>query len=159
PEAALQFLPGDGATVGAALTRDPRVAGVAFTGSTETARAINRALAARDAAIAVLIAETGGQNAMIPESSAPPHPLVQDAMPSAFSSAGQRCSAARVLFVQADIADKVIAMLAGAMDELVIGDPALLSTDIGPVIDADALKILEDHAARMDREARLIKKA
>ncbi|MBS0575540.1 MAG: bifunctional proline dehydrogenase/L-glutamate gamma-semialdehyde dehydrogenase PutA [Proteobacteria bacterium] len=158
PAAALQFLPGDGATVGAALTRDRRVAGVAFTGSTETARAINRALAARDAAIAVLIAETGGQNAMIADSSALPEQLVKDAMTSAFGSAGQRCSAARVLFVQEDIADKVIAMLAGAMDELVVGDPALLATDIGPVIDADALKMLEAHAIRMDREARLIKK-
>jgi len=159
PEAVLQFLPGDGATVGAALTRDPRVAGVAFTGSTDTARAINRSLAARDAAIAVLIAETGGQNALIADSSALPEQLVKDAMTSAFGSAGQRCSAARVLFVQDDIADKVIAMLAGAMDELVVGDPALLSTDVGPVIDADALKMLADHAARMDREAKLIKEA
>ncbi len=159
PEAALQFLPGDGATVGASLTRDPRVAGVAFTGSTETARAINRALAARDAAIGVLIAETGGQNALIADSSALPEQLVKDAMTSAFGSAGQRCSAARVLFVQDDIADKVIAMLAGAMDELIVGDPGLLSTDVGPVIDADALKILSDHAARMDREAKLIKQA
>jgi RHH-type proline utilization regulon transcriptional repressor/proline dehydrogenase/delta 1-pyrroline-5-carboxylate dehydrogenase len=157
PEAVLQFLPGDGATVGAALTRDPRVAGVAFTGSTETARAINRALAARDAAIGVLIAETGGQNALIADSSALPEQLVKDAMVSAFGSAGQRCSAARVLFVQADIADKVIGMLAGAMDELTVGDPGLLSTDVGPVIDADALKILEEHAARMGREATLIK--
>ncbi|MBS0456439.1 MAG: bifunctional proline dehydrogenase/L-glutamate gamma-semialdehyde dehydrogenase PutA [Proteobacteria bacterium] len=159
PEAVLQFLPGDGASVGAALTRDARVAGVAFTGSTETARAINRALAARDAPIAVLIAETGGQNAMIADSSALPEQLVKDAMTSAFGSAGQRCSAARVLFVQADIADKVIGMLAGAMDELVVGDPALLSTDVGPVIDAEALKVLEEHAIRMDREARLLKKA
>ena len=157
PEAVLQFLPGDGATVGAALTRDPRVAGVAFTGSTETARAINRALAARDAAIAVLIAETGGQNALICDSSALPEQLVKDAMTAAFGSAGQRCSAARVLFVQRDIADKVIGMLGGAMDELVVGDPGLLSTDVGPVIDADALKILEDHAARMEREATPIK--
>jgi RHH-type proline utilization regulon transcriptional repressor/proline dehydrogenase/delta 1-pyrroline-5-carboxylate dehydrogenase len=157
PEAVLQFLPGDGATVGAALTRDPRVAGVAFTGSTDTARAINRALAARDAAIAVLIAETGGQNALICDSSALPEQVVKDAMTAAFGSAGQRCSAARVLFVQRDIADKVIGMLGGAMDELVVGDPGLLSTDVGPVIDADALKILDDHAARMDREAKPIK--
>ncbi|WP_185815045.1 bifunctional proline dehydrogenase/L-glutamate gamma-semialdehyde dehydrogenase PutA [Xanthomonas sp. SS] len=156
PEAAVQFLPGDGATVGAALTRDPRVAGVAFTGSTETARAINRALAARDAAIGVLIAETGGQNAFIADSSSLPEAVVKDAISSAFISAGQRCSAARVLFVQDDIADKVMTMLAGAMAELKIGDPGLLSTDVGPVIDADALKILTDHAARMDREARLI---
>ncbi|TQM16951.1 L-proline dehydrogenase /delta-1-pyrroline-5-carboxylate dehydrogenase [Pseudoxanthomonas sp. 3HH-4] len=160
PEAVLQFLPGDGATVGAALTKDPRVAGVAFTGSTETARAINRALASRDAGpIATLIAETGGQNAFIADSSALPEQLVKDAMGSAFTSAGQRCSAARVLFVQDDIADKVMTMLAGAMDELKIGDPGLLSTDVGPVIDADALKILDDHAARMANEARLIKQA
>lgn len=160
PEAVLQFLPGDGATVGAALTKDPRVAGVAFTGSTETARAINRALAGRDAGpIATLIAETGGQNAFIADSSALPEQLVKDAMGSAFTSAGQRCSAARVLFVQDDIADKVMTMLAGAMDELKIGDPGLLSTDVGPVIDADALKILDDHAVRMAKEARLIKQA
>ena len=160
PEAVLQFLPGDGATVGAALTRDPRVAGVAFTGSTETARAINRALAGRESGpIATLIAETGGQNAFIADSSALPEQLVKDAMGSAFTSAGQRCSAARVLFVQDDIADKVMTMLAGAMGELKIGDPGLLSTDVGPVIDADALKILEDHAARMAKEARLIKQA
>ncbi|MFC4728386.1 bifunctional proline dehydrogenase/L-glutamate gamma-semialdehyde dehydrogenase PutA [Coralloluteibacterium thermophilus] len=157
PADVLQFVPGDGATVGAALTGDARIAGVAFTGSTETARAINRAMAARDAAIGVLIAETGGQNALIADSSALPEQLVKDAITGAFGSAGQRCSAARVLFVQADIADKVIGMLAGAMDELVVGDPGLLSTDVGPVIDADALKILEDHAARMDREAILIK--
>jgi RHH-type proline utilization regulon transcriptional repressor/proline dehydrogenase/delta 1-pyrroline-5-carboxylate dehydrogenase len=159
PENVLQFLPGDGATVGAALTRDPRVAGAAFTGSTETARAINRAMAARDAAIGVLIAETGGQNALIADSSALPEQLVKDAMTSAFGSAGQRCSAARVLFVQSDIADKVIAMLAGAMDELAVGDPGLLSTDVGPVIDADALKMLTEHAARMEKEAKLIKRA
>ncbi|MCR6625480.1 MAG: bifunctional proline dehydrogenase/L-glutamate gamma-semialdehyde dehydrogenase PutA [Pseudoxanthomonas sp.] len=160
PEAVLQFLPGDGATVGAALTKDPRVAGVAFTGSTETARAINRALAGRDAGpIATLIAETGGQNAFIADSSALPEQLVKDAMGSAFTSAGQRCSAARVLFVQDDIADKVMTMLAGAMDELKVGDPGLLSTDVGPVIDADALKILDDHAVRMAKEARLIKQA
>ena len=156
PEAAVQFLPGDGATVGAALTRDPRVAGVAFTGSTETARAINRAMAARDAAIGVLIAETGGQNAFIADSSSLPEAVVKDAISSAFISAGQRCSAARVLFVQDDIADKVMTMLAGAMAELKIGDPGLLSTDVGPVIDADALHLLTEHAARMDREARLI---
>jgi RHH-type proline utilization regulon transcriptional repressor/proline dehydrogenase/delta 1-pyrroline-5-carboxylate dehydrogenase len=157
PKDVLQFLPGDGATVGAALTKDPRVAGVCFTGSTETAWAINRSLAARNGAIAALIAETGGQNALIADSSALPEQLVKDAIASAFDSAGQRCSAARVLFVQADIADKVIGMLAGAMDELVVGNPALLSTDVGPVIDEDARKILVEHAERMDREAKLIK--
>ena len=157
PKDVLQFLPGDGATVGAALTRDARVAGVCFTGSTDTAWAINRSLAARNASIAALIAETGGQNALIADSSALPEQLVKDAMASAFDSAGQRCSAARVLFVQADIADKVLHMLAGAMDELVVGDPALLSTDVGPVIDEDARRILVDHAARMDKEAKLVK--
>ena len=156
PADVLQYLPGDGAVVGAALTRDPRVAGVAFTGSTDTAWAINRALAARNAPIAALIAETGGQNAMIADSSALPEQIVKDVITSAFQSAGQRCSAARVLFVQEDIADKVCAMLAGAMGELKVGDPGQLSTDVGPVIDADALKILVDHAARMDREAKKI---
>ena len=156
PADVLQYLPGDGATVGAALTADPRVAGVAFTGSTETARAINRAMAARDAAIGVLIAETGGQNALIADSSSLPEQLVKDAIGSAFTSAGQRCSAARVLFVQDDIADKVMTMLAGAMAELKVGNPALLATDVGPVIDADALAILDAHAQRMDAEARLI---
>ncbi|TDK30796.1 bifunctional proline dehydrogenase/L-glutamate gamma-semialdehyde dehydrogenase PutA [Luteimonas terrae] len=159
PKDVLQYLPGDGATVGAALTSDPRVAGVAFTGSTETARAINRALAARDAAIGVLIAETGGQNALIADSSALPEQLVKDALASAFTSAGQRCSAARVLFVQADIADKVIGMIAGAMAELVVGDPALLSTDVGPVIDTDAKALLDEHATRMQGAAKFIAEA
>ncbi|MBW3550220.1 MAG: bifunctional proline dehydrogenase/L-glutamate gamma-semialdehyde dehydrogenase PutA, partial [Proteobacteria bacterium] len=153
PEDVLQFVPGDGITVGAALTKDPRVAGVAFTGSNETANAINRALASRDGAIGVLIAETGGQNALIADSSALPEQLVQDALSSAFTSAGQRCSAARVLFVQDDIADRVTTMLAGAMAELKVGDPGELSTDVGPVIDEDALETLRAHAQRMDREA------
>ncbi|CAM1000231.1 bifunctional proline dehydrogenase/L-glutamate gamma-semialdehyde dehydrogenase PutA [Rhodanobacter sp. Root179] len=156
PVDVLQYLPGDGATVGAALTRDPRVAGVAFTGSTDTAWAINRSLAARNAPIAALIAETGGQNAMIADSSALPEQIVKDVIASAFQSAGQRCSAARVLFVQEDIADKVTAMLTGAMAELKVGDPGLLSTDVGPVIDEDAKQILVDHAARMDKEAKKI---
>jgi RHH-type transcriptional regulator, proline utilization regulon repressor / proline dehydrogenase / delta 1-pyrroline-5-carboxylate dehydrogenase len=156
PRDVLQFLPGDGATVGAALTSDPRVSGVVFTGSNATALAINRALAARDGAIGVLIAETGGQNALIADSSALPEQLVKDALASAFTSAGQRCSAARVLFVQDDIADKVLEMLAGAMAELRVGDPALLSTDVGPVIDEDALRMLEAHAERMEQEARLV---
>ncbi len=160
PEAVLQFVPGDGATVGAALTSDPRIAGVAFTGSTDTARAINRALAAREAGpIAVLIAETGGQNALIGDSSALPEQLVKDALASAFTSAGQRCSAARVLYVQDDIADKTIAMLAGAMAELKVGDPADLATDVGPVIDKDALCLLDEHAGRMQGTAKLIARA
>ncbi|MGH7757632.1 MAG: L-glutamate gamma-semialdehyde dehydrogenase, partial [Vulcanimicrobiaceae bacterium] len=156
PPEVVQFVPGKGSVVGAALTGDPRVAGVVFTGSTETAWTINRALAARNAQIAALIAETGGQNALIADSSALPEQLVKDALASAFDSAGQRCSAARVLYVQDDIADKVIAMLAGAMDELVVGDPGLLSTDVGPVIDEPSRQLLVDHAARMDREAKKI---
>ena len=129
-----------------------------FTGSNGTALAINRALAARDGAIGTLIAETGGQNALVADSSALPEQLVKDVMASAFTSAGQRCSAARVLFVQDDIADKVITMLAGAMAELKVGDPGQLSTDVGPVIDADALGLLEDHAKEM-AGARLIAQA
>jgi len=159
PKEVLQFVPGDGPTVGAALTRDPRVAGVVFTGATETAWAINRALAARDAQIAVLVAETGGQNAMIADSSALPEQIVKDVIASAFQSAGQRCSAARVLYIQEDIADKVIDMLAGAMAELKVGDPGLLSTDVGPVIDEDAKAILVAHAERMDKEASMIAEA
>ncbi|MGN6704763.1 MAG: bifunctional proline dehydrogenase/L-glutamate gamma-semialdehyde dehydrogenase PutA [Rhodanobacter sp.] len=159
PKEVLQFVPGDGPTVGAALTRDPRVAGVVFTGATETAWAINRALAARDAQIAVLVAETGGQNAMIADSSALPEQIVKDVIASAFQSAGQRCSAARVLYIQEDIADKVIEMLAGAMAELKVGDPGLLSTDVGPVIDEDAKAILVAHAERMDKEAKKIAEA
>lgn len=150
PREALQLLPGDGATVGAVLTSDPRIDGVAFTGSTETARLINRALAARDAPIATLIAETGGQNAMIVDSSALPEQVVKDVISSAFFSAGQRCSAARVLFLQQDIADRVLELLAGAMEELVVGDPRKLLTDVGPVIDEDALAILNAHAKRME---------
>ncbi len=156
PEAVLQFVPGDGMSVGAALTKDPRTTGVVFTGSNAAALAINRALAGRDGPIGTLIAETGGQNALIADSSALPEQLVKDAMASAFTSAGQRCSAARVLFVQEDIADKVITMLAGAMAELVVGDPGQLSTDVGPVIDEDALAMLDTHAERMADEADLI---
>jgi len=157
PEAVLQFVPGKGSMIGNTLLTKPEVAGVCMTGSTETAWTINRTLAARNAQIAALIAETGGQNALIADSSALPEQLVKDAIASAFDSAGQRCSAARVLFVQDDIADKVIAMLSGAMDELKVGDPGLLSTDVGPVIDEPSRKGLADHAARMDKEARLIK--
>ncbi|MEO5963410.1 MAG: bifunctional proline dehydrogenase/L-glutamate gamma-semialdehyde dehydrogenase PutA, partial [Thermomonas sp.] len=160
PQDVLQFVPGDGATVGAALTRDPRVDGVCFTGSTETARLINRALAGRNAGpIATLIAETGGQNAMIADSSSLPEQVVKDVLGSAFTSAGQRCSAARVLLVQDDIADKVIHMLAGAMAELSVGDPGLPSTDVGPVIDADAKAILDEHAVRMRSDAKFIAEA
>ena len=156
PADVLQFTPCKGSVLGNALLTQADVAGVCFTGSTETAWTINRTLAARDASIAALIAETGGQNALIADSSALPEQLVKDVCASAFDSAGQRCSAARVLFVQEDIADKVIDMLRGAMAELVMGDPGLLSTDVGPVIDEASHKVLTEHAARMDREARLI---
>ncbi|HEX9626200.1 MAG TPA: L-glutamate gamma-semialdehyde dehydrogenase, partial [Acidiferrobacterales bacterium] len=154
PEAALQFLPGSGATIGDAVLGDTRLSGVVFTGSTETAQAIHRRLAARDGAIVPLIAETGGQNCMIADSSALPEQLVADVLASAFNSAGQRCSALRVLFVQADIAPRVIDLLCGAMAELRVGDPAWLSTDVGPVIDAAAQSTLNAHIARMDRAAR-----
>lgn len=158
PRDVLQFVPGDG-KVGAQLTGDERIAGVAFTGSTATAHVINRALAQRSGAIATLIAETGGQNAMVADSSALPEQLIKDVVYSAFDSAGQRCSATRVLFLQDEVADRVLQMLAGAVKELKIGDPGRLSTDVGPVIDDDALKMLSDHAERMDREARLVCKA
>jgi RHH-type proline utilization regulon transcriptional repressor/proline dehydrogenase/delta 1-pyrroline-5-carboxylate dehydrogenase len=157
PEAVLQFLPAKGSMIGNTLLTKSEVSGVCMTGSTETAWTINRTLAARNSPIAALIAETGGQNALIADSSALPEQLVKDVIASAFDSAGQRCSAARVLFVQEDIADKVIAMLSGAMDELKVGDPALLSTDVGPVIDEPSRKGLADHAARMEKEAKLIK--
>ncbi len=152
----LHLLPGTGETVGAPLVADTRIAGVAFTGSTETARAIAEALARRPGPLVPLIAETGGQNAMIVDSSALPEQVVTDVLTSAFESAGQRCSSARLLYVQDDIADRVIEMLVGAMAELAIGDPALLATDVGPVIDAVARDALEQHAARMAREARLL---
>ncbi|WP_300615062.1 bifunctional proline dehydrogenase/L-glutamate gamma-semialdehyde dehydrogenase PutA, partial [Dokdonella sp.] len=156
PEAVLQYVPAKGSVLGNTLLTRPEVAGVCFTGSTETAWTINRTLAARNAPIAALIAETGGQNAMIADSSALPEQLVKDVVASAFDSAGQRCSAARVLFVQEDIADKVVKMLAGAMDELVVGDPSVLSTDVGPVIDEPSKAALSEHAERMEKEAKKI---
>jgi len=156
PKAALQLLPGDGPTVAAPLLGDPRLAGVAFTGSTETARSIQRRLADRDGPIVPFVAETGGLNAMIVDSTALPEQVVRDVLASAFQSAGQRCSALRVLYVQADVADGLIGMLAGAMAELAVGDPALLATDVGPVIDEDARDMLLAHIARMQREGRLI---
>ncbi len=156
PPGALHLLPGDGPRLGARLLADARVGGVAFTGSTETAALIARELAAREGPIVPLIAETGGQNALIADSSALPEQLVQDVIVSAFDSAGQRCSALRTLFVQDAIADRVIAMLEGAMRELAIGDPALIATDIGPLIDEDAKRPLVEHAAKMARAGRLI---
>jgi RHH-type proline utilization regulon transcriptional repressor/proline dehydrogenase/delta 1-pyrroline-5-carboxylate dehydrogenase len=153
PGEVLHFLPGDGAIVGARAVADRRVAGVAFTGSTETAHLIHRTLAGRDGSIPVLIAETGGQNAMIADSSALPEQVVIDAVQSSINSAGQRCSALRVLCVQEDIAPKVKRLLAGYMNELVIGDPALLETDVGPVIDIAARDILERHSKSIVRGA------
>ncbi len=149
PNGAIQFLPGDGAEIGGALLADARLAGVAFTGSTETAQLINRKLAARDGPLATLIAETGGVNAMIVDSSALTEQVVRDASLSAFNSAGQRCSALRLLCLQEDTADDVITMLTGHMAELVIGDPALLVTDVGPVIDPAARQMLQDYIERM----------
>jgi len=149
PADALVLVPGPGESVGARLCADPRVAGVAFTGSTAVGSAIAQALAARTP-IVPLIAETGGQNAMIVDSSALAEQVVADVVQSAFDSAGQRCSALRVLCLQEDIAPRVIEMIAGAMDELVIGDPGDLATDVGPVIDVAALTSLEAHVAQMD---------
>jgi RHH-type proline utilization regulon transcriptional repressor/proline dehydrogenase/delta 1-pyrroline-5-carboxylate dehydrogenase len=156
PGPALNLLPGLGPDIARPILPDPRIAGVAFTGSTETAQIINRELAGRDGPIAALIAETGGQNAMLVDSSALPEQVVLDAVHSAFNSAGQRCSALRTLFLQEEIADRTIRLLKGYMQQLVIGDPALLQTDVGPVIDEEALGILKDHARRMDSEGKLI---
>ena len=156
PQHVLHFLPGDGARIGKTLLAHPALSGVAFTGSNETASIINRALAARDGAFVTLIAETGGMNAMIVDSSALPEQAVRDVLASAFDSAGQRCSAARLLFVQDDVAPRVISMLKGAMAELRIGNPMDYATDIGPVIDAEARDGLNAHKARMAREAKTI---
>ena len=151
PKGALQFLPGDGRTIGEALLADARVSGVAFTGSVETARAINSQLAARAGALATLIAETGGVNAMIVDSSALPEQVVRDTLTSAFNSAGQRCSALRLLCLPEHTADEIVRMLTGAMDELVIGDPCVLATDVGPVIDGDAHTMLTRYVAEQER--------
>jgi RHH-type transcriptional regulator, proline utilization regulon repressor / proline dehydrogenase / delta 1-pyrroline-5-carboxylate dehydrogenase len=158
PPEVLTLLPGDG-HVGAGLVSDVRVGGVAFTGSVETAHAINRLLAGRKGPIVPLIAETGGLNAMIVDSSALAEQVVSDVIASAFRSAGQRCSALRVLFVQREAAAKIKSMLAGAMAELRLGDPGLLATDIGPVIDEEAHRGLHAHAERMRREGRVIYEA
>jgi len=156
PPQVLALLPGDGAQVGSVITSDPRIAGVAFTGSTQTAHLINRALAARESAIAPMIAETGGQNAMLVDSTALPEQVVRDVVHSAFTSAGQRCSALRVLFIQEDIAPRVLDLLKGAMAELHIGDPSRRDVDLGPVIDDDALRGLREHVERLKADNRLI---
>ncbi len=156
PGEVLQLIPGVGRDIGPQLVEDPRICGVAFTGSTETAKQINRQLAERDGAIVPLIAETGGLNAMIVDSSALPEQVVDDVITSAFLSAGQRCSALRVLFVQDEVADGILNMLKGACDELTLGQPWDLSTDMGPVIDAKAQVMLQTHIARMTKEAKLL---
>jgi len=155
PQDVVQLAPGDGKT-GAALTSHLLLAGVAFTGSTETSRLINRTLAERDGPIIPFIAETGGQNAMIVDSSALPEQVTRDVVSSAFQSAGQRCSALRVLFLQDDVADDMVKMIAGAMRALKVGDPRDLATDVGPVIDEEARKALEKHIKEMEKHAKTI---
>ena len=148
PASALHLVPGDG-SVGALLTADADVAGVAFTGSTEVARLINRALAAKDGPIPVLIAETGGINAMIVDATALPEQVTDDVIASAFRSAGQRCSALRLLCLQDDVADRVLDMVAGAARELTLGDPRDSATQVGPVIEPQAKARLERWIADM----------
>ena len=156
PEGVLHFLPGRGATIGAHAIADPRVSGVALTGSTETARHINQALAAKEGPIATLIAETGGQNAMFVDSSALPEQVVLDTVASAFNSAGQRCSALRLLCLQEEIAPRVIELLSGHMEELRIGDPSDLATDVGPTIDMRARDDIAKHVNDIAKKATVI---
>lgn len=153
---AIQLLPGLGSTVGAALVEDKRIKGIIFTGSTQTATIINRTLAKRDAEIVPLIAETGGQNAMLVDSSALLEQVVADVITSAFGSAGQRCSALRVVYIQDEVYSRFVELLKGAMAELSIGDPRWLVTDIGPVIDNDALSMLKTHVATMQQTKEII---
>jgi RHH-type proline utilization regulon transcriptional repressor/proline dehydrogenase/delta 1-pyrroline-5-carboxylate dehydrogenase len=153
PADALRLLLGPGDTVGAALVAAPKVAGVVFTGSTQVAKIIQRALAAKDGAIVPLIAETGGINAMLVDSTALPEQVADAVVQSAFRSAGQRCSALRLLCVHEGIADGVIEMIQGAAKELVTGDPALLATDVGPVIDREAFDGIGQHLQRLDGTA------
>lgn len=152
----LHLLPGEGAGVGGALTAHPSCAGVAFTGGTETAWAINRALAARDGPIIPFIAETGGLNAMFVDTTALREQVIDDVILSAFGSAGQRCSALRILFLPRETADETIAGLKGAMDALVLGDPADTAVDVGPVIDEEARAALMGHEARLDAKAKVL---
>lgn len=156
PKDVLHFIPGSGSEIGMQLVSDARIAGVAFTGSTSTARQINQALAQGER-ILPFIAETGGQNCMVVDSSALPEQVVKDVITSAFNSAGQRCSALRILFLQQEAAAPIMEMLTGAMDELNIGNPLQFSTDIGPIISLSACAELQRHCKRMDQEARLIK--
>ncbi|MBW3559846.1 MAG: bifunctional proline dehydrogenase/L-glutamate gamma-semialdehyde dehydrogenase PutA, partial [Proteobacteria bacterium] len=153
----LHLLPGRGETVGAALTAHPGIAGVAFTGGTDTARLINRTLAGKDGPIVPLIAETGGLNGMFVDTTALREQVIDDVILSAFGSAGQRCSALRLLFLPEPSADLVIEGLSGAMDALNMGDPADPATDIGPVIDADSKAILDRHTERVKQDATVLK--
>jgi len=154
PIDALQLLHGAGETVGAGLVAQPGVAGVVFTGSTQVAKIIQRALAMKDGPIVPLIAETGGINAMLVDSSALPEQVVDAVVMSAFRSAGQRCSALRLLCVHEGIADGVIEMIQGAAQELVAGNPAEMTTDVGPVIDKEAFDNIQRHIARLNAEAK-----
>jgi RHH-type proline utilization regulon transcriptional repressor/proline dehydrogenase/delta 1-pyrroline-5-carboxylate dehydrogenase len=156
PKDVVQLAPGSGKVVGGTLTAHPLLAGVVFTGSTETARMINRTLADRDGPIIPFIAETGGQNAMIVDSSALPEQVTRDVISSAFQSAGQRCSALRVLFVQDDVADSMLEMIAGAMQALTVGDPGDLNIDVGPVIDDGARAALQAHLDELKSKGRLL---
>src|SRR5262245_22762346 len=158
PEDVLQLLPGDGPSVGAPLTADPRISGVCFTGSTEVARLIERQLARTATPDAMLIAETGGLNAMIVDSTALPEQAVRDVLTGAFQSAGQRCSALRVLYVQKDVEAKVVEMLKGAMAALSVANPWAVSTDVGPLIDDEARSGISDYAAKMEAKGRLVAK-
>ncbi|ABE42370.1 L-glutamate gamma-semialdehyde dehydrogenase [Polaromonas sp. JS666] len=156
PEGALQLLHGPGETVGAALVAAPQVAGVVFTGSTQVAKIINRALAAKDGPIVPLIAETGGINAMLVDSTALPEQVADAVVQSAFRSAGQRCSALRLLCVHEGIADGVIDMIQGAAQELVLGNPAELATDVGPVIDREAFDNIQRHLKRLGTDSKVL---
>ncbi|OKL44983.1 bifunctional proline dehydrogenase/L-glutamate gamma-semialdehyde dehydrogenase PutA [Pseudovibrio exalbescens] len=158
PKAAVQLLPGGGSDVGAALTTDPRVAGVSFTGSTATAQTINKAMARHLQPDAPLIAETGGLNAMIVDSTALPEQAIRDIITSSFQSAGQRCSALRMLYIQEDVADRFLTMLYGAMDELELGNPISLSVDVGPVIDSASQNKIETHCQKWEARGRLLKR-
>ena len=158
PGPALQLLLGSGSQIGRILVGDSRIAGIAFTGSTITAQNINQQLAARPGGPIPFIAETGGQNCMVVDSTALPEQVVDDVITSAFQSAGQRCSALRVLFIQQDIADNTLKMLSGAMASMTAGDPRQLSSDLGPVIDSGAQAELQAHIERMHREAKFIAK-
>ena len=156
PTGAVQLLHGPGETVGAALVALPGIAGVVFTGSTPVARTINRALAAKDGPIVPLIAETGGINAMLVDSTALPEQVVDAVVQSAFRSAGQRCSALRLLCVHEAIADHVIEMVQGAAKELVLGDTANWATDVGPVIDRSAFDGIQQHIQRLKSSSKVL---